>query len=292
MKINPVGTIFLFFLFETFLWAETIYLKNGDRISGEIVEESEEGVFLQSEILGLVFIPRESLDHILKRERKEEKEELVWQRELSLGYNRSSGNTEISQFSLSFYANRKREEDEITLRLDSFYSSAGQKMDAQRWYGLLRYAFSFWERRWYNFYKLEADHDRFANVDYRLAPSTGIGYWFSDREDWKAMLEAGLGLEYTDYRDQTSNSNEAVFFPRAFFERSLFGKAKLSQELRTYFSLNNLGEYRWHSETTFSNPITESLSLNIGLINDFDSSPAQDAKKSDIRFISSLSYTF
>ena len=69
-------------------------------------------------------------------------------------------------------------------------------MDTQNWYGMLRYAFSFWERRWYNFYRLEADHDRFANIDYRIVPSCGIGYWFSDKEDYKAMAELAAQYGY------------------------------------------------------------------------------------------------
>ena len=100
-----------------------------------------------------------------------------------MGYNKSSGNTQNSQLSMSLYANRKTDHDEFTIKGNSLYSSSNNNMDAQKWFASMRYAFSFRERKWYNFYKLESDHDKFANVDYRIVPSAGIGYWFSDRPD-------------------------------------------------------------------------------------------------------------
>ena len=66
-------------------------------------------------------------------------------------------------------------------------------MNAQRYDGMARYAFSFGKHlAWYNFYAFEAMHDRFANIDWRLTPSTGLGYWFADEAAWKATVELAL----------------------------------------------------------------------------------------------------
>jgi len=65
-----------------------------------------------------------------------------------------------------------------------------------------RYAYSFSEEmKWYHFYKIEGSQDRFANVDSRITPSSGLGYWFSDEDDYKAMVESALGYEHTSYVD-------------------------------------------------------------------------------------------
>lgn len=80
--------------------------------------------------------------------------------------------------------NRKTDSDEWTGQLKAYFSTSNDEIDAKKFYGMGRYAFSYGSNlKWYNFYKFEADQDRFANIDYRLIPSTGVGYWFSDLED-------------------------------------------------------------------------------------------------------------
>ncbi|MFH1239296.1 MAG: DUF481 domain-containing protein, partial [bacterium] len=186
----------LFLSYPSASSAEIIYLKNGDRISGRIVEESKDNIAIESEATGLIsinrgFIKQVVTDKLAKeppvKEPVKKKGEAIWKKDLSVGYNKSSGNTRQSALSTRLYANRKTEFNEFTLKANTFYSSTNNRMDAQRWFGSSRYAFSFWGKKWYDFYKFEADHDRFANVDYRMIPSTGIGYWFSDTESWKAM---------------------------------------------------------------------------------------------------------
>lgn len=274
-----------------------INLKNGDRIRGILVLEDEKQITIENEIIGRVSIKTEFIDKVVAEEEtkihetKEAKPKL-WQREISLGYNRLSGNTNNSQASMGLYANRKTGENEFTIKGDVLYSSSDKKMDTQKWYSMIRYAFSFWNKKWYNFYKLESDHDRFANIDYRMIPSSGIGYWLYDTPDLKAMVEIAMGLEHTDYRDQTKDTNEAVLIPKAYWEKRFFKESRISQDIIFYQPLSDTGEYRLHSETAFINPINDKFSLRFSFIDDYNSHPARDTKKNDTRFISSLNYSF
>ena len=144
---------------------------------------------------------------------------MAWKKEISVGYSKSTGNTQNKQLSASLSANRKTSYNEIALKGESLYTSSNNNMDTQKWYLMGRYAFSFWNKKWYNFYKLESDHDKFANINYRITPSTGVGYWFSDSEVWKAMVEVGVGSQHTNFRDSTKSTTDAVLVPRSFFER-------------------------------------------------------------------------
>jgi len=222
----------------------------------------------------------------------EEEKDVTWQREVSVGYSKSSGNTQSKQLSGSLYASRKTDYNEFTVKGNSLYASSDNKMDTQKWYGMARYAFSFGKKKWYNFYKVEADHDRFSNIDYRIVPSLGIGYWFSDQPDWKAMVELGVGLEHTKFRDGGEDSDEAVVIPRAFFEKELWHKSRIKEDLYLYPSLENSGEFRLRSETVFDYPIDERLSLRLSVIDDYDSDPPANTKKNDTQFTSSLVYSF
>ncbi len=215
----------------------------------------------------------------------------VWKTEVSLGYNQATGNTRNSQLNAAIDANRKTDADELTVKASTLYSSQNKKMDGQKNTGSIRYAFSFWEKEWYGFYKFAAEHDRFANIDYRIIPSAGIGYWLSDTSQWKAMAEVGLGLEHTEFNDNTKEETDIILIPRGFVEKKIFDEVTISQELVLYPNLDQTDQYRFRAETKFTNPLTENMSLRFSFIDEFNSSPAGDAKKNDTRTILSLVYT-
>lgn len=299
MKIK----LFLLFIFIFFCqvnaYSAQVHLKNEDRITGEIIVQNKKNVTIKTETMGTVIINKDFIERIVKAEGKtpeinKELKEVIWDREVSVGYNKATGNTRDSQLAINFFANKKREHiDEFTLKGDFYYSSSGKKMDAQKYYGMVRYAFSFGRNKaWYNFYRLEADHDRFANIYYRIVPATGVGYWFYDLPGIKIMTEVGIGLEHTDYNNQTKDRNEAILAPRAFIEKTLFDNLKISQDLYFYPVLDNFNQYRLHSDTALTIAMNKKLSLRLSLIDDYNSDPPKDTKKNDLRLISSLAYSF
>jgi len=284
---------------ERIVRADVIYLKNKDKITGEVFEETGESVSINTEALGVVSIKRDSIERIsnvieerIEKNKEDDIQKINWKKEISLGYNKSSGNTESSQLTLATFINRKTIRDEFTIKGDIYYSSSNKIMDAQRWFAMVRNDFNFWENKWYNFYKLDADHDRFANVDYRLIPSTGVGYRFSDTLKWKAKIEGGLGFEHTSYRDATKNSGEATLLGRGFLEKTFFNHQSITQDITLYPSLKNTGEFRLHSETSLISPINEKLSLRFSFIDDYDSDPKGNIKNNDLRLTSFLAYSF
>ncbi len=123
-------------------------------------------------------------------------------------------------------------------------------------------------------------------------PSAGVGYWFYDLDDMKLMAEAGLGWERTEYRGGTTTSSELVLIPRGYFEKQLLPNLKFSQDLTLYPAVDDFGDYRLHSETVFTSPLTKKLSLNFSFIDDYDSSPPAGTEENDLRIISSLKYSF
>ncbi|MFH1655045.1 MAG: DUF481 domain-containing protein [Candidatus Omnitrophota bacterium] len=296
MRPKIILVVFVIILLQCLkLQAAEVYLDNDDKITGTIIEETDKMVVIETESMGKVSIKKMFVNRIvsdLEIQSSKQEPEVQWTRHISVGYDKIIGNTRKGQFSGKLLIHRKSDDDEFHLQGGSFYSSADRKMDAQKWDIMTRYAYSFWERKWYNFYKLAVDHDRFANIDYRILPSTGFGYWFFDTDDWKLMAELGAGAEYTNYRDQTDDKTEAVLIPRGFLEKKLWGDSRISQDVFMYPSLEDVGEFRVHGETVFTNPINDTLALQFSWINDYDSDSPADIYPLDMRFISSLLYSF
>ena len=215
-----------------------------------------------------------------------------WRRKVSLGYNKTSGNTDNSELTMAGEAKRVMTEAEFLAKADVYYSSADKKMDTQKWSGLLRYFYNFGEeRKWFNTYQLLVEHDRFSDIDYRILPSSGIGYWLSKEDDWTAMVEGSLGYEVTDYGSNKPDDEEAVLIGRTYLEKKVFENARISEDLSVIPSLDG-GGVRIKSETEFTNPIGGGLELSIKFIVDHDSEPAADIKKTDTRLVTALKYSF
>ena len=281
------------------VYAEVICLKNGDTITGVVVSESKSSVSVKTEAMGTVSVGKRFIKEIISADKeaskiKERTKEVVWKREITAGYDTSRGNTRSENFSAGVFINRnKKHVDEITAKGNVYYASTNRRMDTQKWYALGRYAFSFGRtKRWYNFYKVEGDHDRFANIYYRIIPASGIGYWFYDIPGLKLMAETAAGLEHTDYYDETKTSDEFVLIPRGFFEVKLYEFLIFSQNVLLYPIVRDLRSYRIHSETALTVSLREALALRLSLVDDYNSKPPDGTKKNDLKFISSFVYTF
>ena len=277
--------------------AEEVVFKNGDRITGSILNDSRQSITVRSQALGTMVVDRDFIespvfdDSGLVQQAEEKKAE--WNRQVSLGYGRSGGNTVKSEVDGSLSIARKTEDDELTFRASAYYSSADKKMDAQKYYGMARYAFSFGEDlKWYNFYKLEADHDRFSNIDYRIIPAAGLGYWLSDIDNWKFMVELAGGLERTDYRDGKDSSAKFVAVPRGYLKRLLIKDLWFEQDIVFYVVADDLSRYRLRSESSLIHMLTEQLSWKFSLIDEYNSDPAGGIRENDYRLIYTIDYSF
>jgi len=267
-------------------------LTNGDKISGDIISETDTHFVVRTVAMGSVTINKEFLEvEVPAAEPKDEWPK--WDRTITIGFSQAGGNTDTSDFKGDVSINRKTADDEWTAKLNSYIATTNEEEDARKFYGMLRYAYSFGEKlKWYHFTKMEADQDQFANVNYRLTPSSGVGYWFSDKGRLKAMAELAIGFEHTDYADSTNSENEIILVPRGFFDVKLVKEMSLREDITLYPSLEELGDFRLHSETKLVNPINDVLSWNLSFIDDFNSDPTGSSKKNDYRLVSSFDINF
>lgn len=289
-------SMFLLLSLRKEAWSDEIYLRNEDRISGKIIEEKEDRISVETEALGVISVKKKFIQKIVKskeREKKEAKEiPRIWKKEVSVGYNTWRGNTKKENISLGIFINRNRKYiDEWTFKGNFLYSEANQRMDTQKWDSMLRYAFSI-NKAWYNFYRLEANHDKFANVYYRIIPSSGMGYWFFDLPQTKFLGEILLGWEYTNYYRERDNTSNLVAIPRIFYEGNIYPNTKFTQNLLVYPALTDAGSYRIHSDSSLTVSLSDTLGLRFSLVDNYNSSPSSNVKKNDMNFILSLVYSW
>lgn len=221
--------------------------------------------------------------------------EKSWKTAVSLGYNQQTGNTNKAQFNLGALYTRAWENEEFNAHLNMLYSQSDKKMDSQKWDSGLRYLWKFGqENRWFNSYQITVDHDRFADIDYRITPAAGIGYWIvqeTDEKDWKWMVEGSLGYEITNYRSAKPDDEEAVFIGHTYIDKEIFDNSLISEDFYVIPSLEG-GGTRFKSVTAFVNPLAENLDLEVKYTIDHDTDPAAGIKKTDTLFTVGIKYTF
>lgn len=294
-----IAVAIVFIVLPMNLKAAEIYLYNGDKISGVVHAESVDSLLLDTEAMGTITIKKKHISRIedeqagVQVSQPKEVPAFPWEREVSLGYFKSTGNTRRSDSTAMISFHKKTLDNEILLKVDGYYADSDRSMEARKWFLLTRYAFSFGsENRYYNFYRFEADHDRFASIRYRLTPSIGVGYWFSDEPEWKLMFEVGVGVEHTEFYDGTKNNTEGVMIPRVFFEKEVFGHSTFAQDIILYSSFEDPREVRLRGDTSFTNPLNDTLSVKWQWINEYDTDSSKTSTAHDMRFISSLLYKF
>lgn len=296
--------------------AEYFYLKSGDRISGDILESTDEYFRIK-----MYYIEQEitlKRDLISRMESNEEHAKALnqappapgvtaanpivpvtapapkyWENKLSAGYQVSNGNSKNTSAHLHLDSHYKKDRNEWFLKGQWDYGSDRGKMNMQKYYGRAQSNSRLaGDTRWFYSRSLEINHDRFANIDYRVLPSLGMGYWFIENDKSKAEVDFGAGWEYTNYGDPTKSTSNATFIPHAYFDKMLVGRMKFAQDLTIYPSLADIRQFRVRSDSSLINPITDKLSWKLSLIDEFNTEPGGDFKKNDITFISSLEYAF
>jgi putative salt-induced outer membrane protein YdiY len=217
-----------------------------------------------------------------------------WKGNVFAGYDQSNGNTKKGAATLSAQAEKKIGVNAILLKGSTTYSTTSGKMDGQKWDALAKYSFDFGqENKWFNFYQLFADHDYFADVNYRMTPSAGIGYHLAASPEWTWDADAGLGYRITRHRVNKAADDEALTaLLHTFMKKSVFAKAYVSEDFTAYPGLTSGSGTLLKSETVFTNPLSEKLDLQLKYLVDHDTKAAGGKKKTDTRFIAGLKYSF
>ncbi len=217
-----------------------------------------------------------------------------WSGDVFAGMNKSSGNTDKASASASASALKKFERSQFLLKGSLFYSESEGSMDGQKWDTSAKYSIDFGnDDNWFTFTQLMVDHDYFADIDYRVTPSVGLGYHISKSDDWKWDADGGLGYRITRHRVNTAADDEALTAVlHTFAKKRIFEKAYISEDLTVYPGLESGSGLLVHSESAFTNPLRSNLDLELKYVVDYNSESAANTKKTDTQFIAGLKYKY
>lgn len=274
--------------------AETLELANGDRVSGTVVERTDDVVVVEHSLFGRLEVPTADL-----KPSKPEKPGLFgtdfmegWTRKLGLGMNGSEGNT--INFNLRTTMNLALVNEHRRWEIDGYYVYQTDTRVTTDTNGQLQsiHAWLLPGSRWYFFVDGTYDYDKFKDWKSRISVSIGPGYQLVKTESWG--LRASLGLAGQREFSGQKNSNFQGF-AGLDLDWEINSSLSLRARNRLYPNLvPQTGGFRDDSKLDLTVKLTEAplLGLVMGLGNTYESDPAPGDKANDFTYYTTLQLGF
>lgn len=289
--------------------ADTVRLKNGDVVTGEIVETSEAGLVLEHPVMGKLVIAADQVDAQVEGDAALPAPPAPpppprpglfgssvlagWNKQIQLGFTGSKGNSDTQDILAGVRGNYA--DDTKRWQFDSGYfraSTDGDKTKSQAFAMLLR-DFLFTGKKYFAFASTRYDWDQFQEWDHRLNLAAGAGYAFVDGE--KFDLRGRLGIAGTKTFGSPGNDD---WVPEALIgletEWLPAERQKITAYTTFYPSLSDGGEFRNLTGVDWSLLIVDGLglSLNLGVRNEYESDVGPGIEKNDLLYRAALMYDF
>jgi putative salt-induced outer membrane protein YdiY len=289
--------------------ADKLRLKNGDIVSGKIVETTDAGVVLDHPVMGKLTIAADQIDARVDGDAALPAPPAPappprpglfgtsllagWNKQLQFGFTGSSGNSDNQDILAGVRGSYA--DDVKRWQFDSGYfrsSTDGAETKNQAFAMLLR-DFLFTGKKYFAFAATRYDYDQFQAWDHRLNLAAGGGYSFIDGEKLDFRGRVGFGGTKT-----FSSPGNDKWVPEAVLgletEWLPAERQKITAYTTFYPSLSNGGEFRNLTGVDWSLRISDGLglSLNLGVQNEYESDVPAGIEKNDLLYRAALLYDF
>lgn len=145
--------------------------------------------------------------------------------------------------------------------------------------------------RSYVFSLIGGGYDEIRKIDsqYEVGPGFGVELLKLTNFVWKG--EMGFNFQQQNRADNTRQSSYSLRIAEIFAWRVW---EKLTADLKAEFfpDLDEFGEYRLRIESTLRYPVSKRLSLNLDVIDLYDTRPPAEVSKNDLQIRSTIGVTF
>lgn len=294
-----------------------IFLRNGDRISGTIRSETTNGVVLTTPWVKELLLPHAQ---ILKREAvpgpaaavakappppasavgvgatagtsspQLKKPAQLWAGEVNLGTDLG-----FSEKNRQLYTARAKiilayERLKNTFDYDFSYGRNAGIQSANRMDGFSKSDVDF-GRRFYLYNLVGAGYDAIRKIDLRYEIGPGAGYHLVKLTNF--ALNAEFGVDYQGQQLTDGTSTDLFFYRIAEnFNWQLNAKLTLDHKFEFFPQVEDVELYRFRFESNLRYWLLSNLSLNLTVIDQYDSHPPDSVTRNDLQVRSSVGVKF
>lgn len=294
-----------------------LHLRNGDRLTGDIVAENANQVTLRTVWQTEVVVPvplidrREKLPAEAAKSTPAAKEAVKaltpsplpkggalpkpkshWAGQLNLGLDvvRSETDRELYQGSFNLTYGRDRFRNIFDYR--AAYGETAGRLSANRMDGSAKTDFDLGARRRFFIYNLAgAGYDDVRKIDLQFEVGPGVGYHLVTRTNFVLNTELGGNFFEINFADGTTRDEMNLRIAEDF-TWALTSKISFQEKLEFLPKPDDVSVYRLRFEGTLSYLLMKNLSLNLSLLDVYDARPARSVTPNDLQVRSSIGVKF
>ncbi len=229
--------------------------------------------------------------------------EETWHGSINGAFTAQRGNSYENTGSLVVNLNRRWEKDRLNFDFGYHFSEAGTKSGADkkktedRWDAMVQHD-HFWSTAFYSYENLHFERDEIQELDSRYRVGLGLGYQWLDGAElagkWSFNQEAGANWVREEYANE-SNSHEGGFAAIRYAHHltylpSLGNSLEFFHNLEFLPNAEDFEKYLAQADVGFTTKLIYDFDLLAKVEWDFNSKPARDRRKSDLRYIVGLGY--
>jgi putative salt-induced outer membrane protein YdiY len=208
----------------------------------------------------------------------------------------SQGNTSSEQLGANLDITRRTEDDRITLGAGYLYGRqkvAGVTSTTDNnWFIAGKYDY-FFTTKLYGYANARVEKDTVQNLNIRVTPGVGGGYQWIEAPDFKFNTEAGVSWVYEDFSTEPT-PEENVSIRLAYHLEKGFDddKFKITNNLQYFPSVQDMHDYLLLFDAGLRVALTKTMFSEIKTEVDYDNTPAPGSKRTNVKYILGVGWTF
>lgn len=212
-----------------------------------------------------------------------------WESSITAGLTLTRGNSHTLLYTGTFQTDKKTPDNEYMFGANGTYGSQNSEDTVNNYGGFGQWNHLF-TKRFYSYIRVDALRDVIADLDYRVNIGPGVGYYVIKGTNTTLKAEAGGGIQYEHLGGNYSSYGTVRFAEN--FEHKFNSHARLWEKAEILPQVDKFQNYVVNAEIGIETLITKAISLKTYLQDTYQSEPAADHYRNDIKLVSGLTYKF
>lgn len=322
-----VLTIAVFVFDNAFARVDTLKLKNGDTLTGNVVRRADQAIVLKHPVLGELVIPLSQVDPATltqfaddwpdqpgltaavrpstvdssryldaldtgKRSFLDKRLLVEWDKHLGAGLSGSGGNSDTLDITAVASAKYEDAEKRWDISSEYFFGKTEGRTHKSKFDANVIRDWMWAGSAWFASVRGSYEADKFEDWDHRVGLFAGPGYQFIKTEETSLLGRLALGVTRTiggEDDEWTPELQLGIDGSWKFNENSRFAaKAEYFPNLIDPKEFRSMVSVEWITKVSQDG----ALNLHIGVKNEYDSEAGGEAKNNDVDYYARIGYDF
>jgi putative salt-induced outer membrane protein YdiY len=224
-------------------------------------------------------------------------EQPKWKGSISGGLTMMSGNTSSESVSAGIDLQKRSKTDRLTFAGEMAHMAqedddTDEEYTVEDWWKLRGKYDYFLTRQFYVFGNGRYETDRVAELTRRVVIGGGPGYQWVESPELNFWTEAGIAEVIEEYDNDTDTTKDISYQLSSRFDGQITQKLKLLHDFSYFPSMEEFSDYYLTTLGELRYGLTEKLYASLKIFMDYDSTPAEDARTTDIKYMVGVGYEF